>query len=125
MLYTLAMNRYDTRARLVFHFAREEGEKLGHAAIGPEHLLLGLLRAGGTASRVLGCVGVTLDESRRLARLTRQGAGSNDEPAVTSRTHGVMERAGLEATRLGSKRICTSTSCSPSSAKVTVRPTAF
>ena len=47
------MNRYDDRARLVFHFAREEGSKFGHAMIGPEHLLLGLMRESGTASKVL------------------------------------------------------------------------
>ena len=47
------MNRYDDRARMVFHYAREEGSQLGHSMIGPEHLLLGLMREGGTASRVL------------------------------------------------------------------------
>ena len=59
------MNRYDDRARLVFHFAREEGSKLGHAMIGPEHLLLGLMREGGTASRVLSELGGTLEGFRR------------------------------------------------------------
>ena len=44
------MNRYDDRARLVFHYAREEGNRLGHAMVGPEHLLLGLMREGGTAA---------------------------------------------------------------------------
>ena len=43
-------NRYDDRARLVFHYAREEGNRLGHAMVGPEHLLLGLMREGGTAA---------------------------------------------------------------------------
>ena len=47
------MNRYDDRARLVFHYAREEGSRLGHSMIGPEHLLLGLMREGGTAARIL------------------------------------------------------------------------
>jgi len=38
---------------LVFHYAREEGSRLGHSMIGPEHLLLGLMREGGTAARIL------------------------------------------------------------------------
>ncbi|CAA9583906.1 MAG: ATP-dependent Clp protease ATP-binding subunit ClpA [uncultured Truepera sp.] len=102
------MNKFDAGARLVFHFAREEGEKLGHASIGPEHLLLGLLREGSTASRVLVGAGVTLDGARRLTEeLTGRGTGANDEPAITPRTNRVMERAGLEVERLGSKRIRT------------------
>ena len=40
LLYTFTMNRYDTRARLVFHFAREEAQALGHTVVDPEHLLL-------------------------------------------------------------------------------------
>ena len=41
------MDRYDDRARLVLMFAREEGTKLGVPHIGPELVLLGLLREGG------------------------------------------------------------------------------
>lgn len=111
-LYTLAMNRYDAGARLVFHFAREEGHKLGHAMIGPEHLLLGLLREGGAASRVLSDVGVTLGEARRLTEevtaMVEWGTETNDETAaITPRARRVMELAALEAERLGSRRIRT------------------
>lgn len=103
------MNKYNASARLVFHFAHEEGEKLGHTAIDPEHLLLGLLRVGGTASRVLESAGVTLDGARRLTEeLTGRGTGASGEPTtITPRTNRVMERAGLEAERLGSKRVRT------------------
>ncbi len=100
------MNKYDARARLVFHFAREEGEKLGHTVIDPEHLLLGLLRVGGTASRVLGDVGVTLGEARRLTGLVGQ-AKAEGERAISLRTERVMKRAGLEADRLGSEHVRT------------------
>ena len=62
------MNRYDDRARLVFHYAREEGNRLGHAMVGPEHLLLGLMREGGTAASLLGEFGATLDGLRRAPR---------------------------------------------------------
>jgi len=54
------LNRYDDRARLVFHYAREEGSRLGHSMIGPEHLLLGLMREGGTAAKILAEYGANL-----------------------------------------------------------------
>lgn len=104
------MNRYDDRARLVFHFAREEGSKLGHAMIGPEHLLLGLMREGGTASRVLGEFGGTLEGFRRqIEDMVGRGDGlpRNETAAITPRARRVMELAGSEARSLGSNVIAT------------------
>ncbi len=104
------MNRYDDRARLVFHFAREEGSRLGHAMIGPEHLLLGLMREGGTASKVLGDFGVTLEDTRRhVLELLGRGEGlpRNETASITPRTRRVMELAGSEARSLGSSVIAT------------------
>ena len=104
------MNRYDDRARLVFHFAREEGSKLGHAMIGPEHLLLGLMREGGTASRVLGEFGATLEGFRRqVEEMVGRGDGlpRNETAAITPRARRVMELAGSEARSLGSNVIAT------------------
>jgi ATP-dependent Clp protease ATP-binding subunit ClpC len=104
------MNRYDDGARLVFHFAREEGEKLGHAMISPEHLLLGLLREGGNASRVLADFGATLEGLRRqVEEMVGRGDGlpRNETAAITPRARRVMELAGLEAEQLGSRRIRT------------------
>jgi len=104
------VNRYDDRARLVFHFAREEGSKLGHAMIGPEHLLLGLMREGGTASKVLGEFGATLDGFRRqVEEMVGRGDGlpRNETAAITPRARRVMELAGSEARSLGSNVIAT------------------
>jgi ATP-dependent Clp protease ATP-binding subunit ClpA len=103
------MNSYEASARLVFHFAREESEALGHVAIDPEHLLLGLLRTNSTANRLLLDAGATLSEARRLTReLTVQDAEAHRKNAdVSLRTLRVMDRAGREAERLGSKRIST------------------
>ena len=103
------MNSYEASARLVFHFAREESEALGHAAIDPEHLLLGLLRTNSTANRLLLDAGATLSGARRLTReLTVQDAEAHRKNAdVSLRTLCVMDRAGREAERLGSKRIST------------------
>ncbi len=109
LLYTLTMNTYDNRARLVLHFAREEAQTLGHLAVEPEHLLLGLLREGGTASRLLIDIGVTLDEARRI---TGELAQTNPRKRarslqITPEAAQVMRVAGLEAERLGSKSIHT------------------
>ena len=104
------MNRYDDRARLVFHFAREEGSKLGHAMIGPEHLLLGLMREGGTAYRVLSEFGATHEGLRRQVEdMVGRGDGlpRNETAAITPRARRVMELAGSEARSLGSNIIAT------------------
>jgi ATP-dependent Clp protease ATP-binding subunit ClpC len=104
------MNRYDDRARLVFHFAREEGSKLGHAMIGPEHLLLGLMREGGTAGRVLGEFGATLEGIRQqVEAMVGRGDGlpHNETAAITPRARRVMELAGSEARSVGSNVIAT------------------
>ena len=104
------MNRYDDRARLVFHFAREEGSKLGHAMIGPEHLLLGLMREGGNASKALGEFGATLEGFRRqVEEMVGRGDGlpRNETAAITPRARRVMELAGSEARSLGSNVIAT------------------
>ncbi len=104
------MNRYDDRARLVFHLAREEGSKLGHSMIGPEHLLLGLMREGGTASGVLTEFGASLDTFRRQVEdMVGRGDGlaRNENAAITPRARRVMELAGSEARSLGSNVIAT------------------
>ena len=104
------MNRYDDRARLVFHFAREEGSKLGHAMIGPEHLLLGLMREGGTASKVLSEFGANLDGIRQqVEEMVGRGDGlpRNETAAITPRARRVMELAGSEARSVGSNVIAT------------------
>jgi ATP-dependent Clp protease ATP-binding subunit ClpC len=104
------MNRYDDRARLVFHFAREEGSKLGHAMIGPEHLLLGLMREGGTASKVLTEFGASLEGIRQqVEEMVGRGDGlpRNETAAITPRARRVMELAGSEARSVGSNVIAT------------------
>ncbi|MFL5640097.1 MAG: Clp protease N-terminal domain-containing protein [Gemmatimonadaceae bacterium] len=53
--------------RLALQAAAEEADELGHNAIRPEHLLLGLLRDESTqASHTLREAGVTLRELRRM-----------------------------------------------------------
>jgi len=104
------LNRYDDRARLVFHYAREEGSRLGHSMIGPEHLLLGLMREGGTAARILAEYGANLEAMRRMVEeLVGRGEGSRtgEPPAITPRARRVMELAGAEARNMSSPTIGT------------------
>jgi ATP-dependent Clp protease ATP-binding subunit ClpC len=104
------LNRYDDRARLVFHYAREEGSRLGHSMIGPEHLLLGLMREGGTAARILMEYGATLEAMRRMVEeLVGRGEGnrSGEPPAITPRARRVMELASAEARNMNSQVIGT------------------
>jgi len=53
------------RTKKALATAAAEAKRLGHAYLGTEHLLLGLLRAGeGAAAGVLAAAGVTLDRAR-------------------------------------------------------------
>ncbi len=54
------------RAKKVIEISFEESRRMDHSYVGTEHLLLGLLIEGeGTAARVLGDLGVTIEKTRR------------------------------------------------------------
>ena len=56
---------YTSRAKKVLEYAMAEARDLHHSYVGTEHLLLGLLREEkGLAAKVLGELGITLDEAR-------------------------------------------------------------
>ena len=52
----------------VLSFAAEEAERMGHGHIGPEHLLLGVLRENGPEAQALGSIGIGLDAAREVFR---------------------------------------------------------
>ena len=61
----LSFEGFTDHARSVIVMARDEASRLGHNSIGPEHLLLGLLREDeGIASRVLRDLGVSVDAAK-------------------------------------------------------------
>lgn len=98
------MNRYDDRARLVFHYAREEGKRLGHPMVGPEHLLLGLMRTEGSARTVLVGFGADLAQMRRRLQEVKPASSSEalvDAPSIAPLARRVMEIASKEAGALG------------------------
>ena len=97
------MERFTQRARRVLSLAQEEAERMQHAHIGTEHLLLGLMREkDGVASRVLRDLGVRPDEVEQIVeRLTsankRSGVQRMDLSPATKR---VLELAVEEARRM-------------------------
>ena len=71
------------QARRVLELAREEAEGFGHRYLGPEHLVLGVLRDGDSgASQVLEAFGVSLDSARlALRRLADRGVVPGPRPS--------------------------------------------
>jgi hypothetical protein len=68
-------------ARTAVRFARKEARALGMATLGSEHLLLGVLRAGGATGEALRELGVTLDAARTGALPTLTDVPGASEPA--------------------------------------------
>ena len=103
--------RFTERARQVVVLAQDEARALRHNYIGTEHLLLGLLREEeGIAARVLGELGVTVDEVRaQVGRIVGQGDEEVDTGQIpfTPRAKKVLELALREAQALGHQYIGT------------------
>ena len=81
----MAFQLFTDRARMVVVEARAEAAESGHGAIGTEHVLIGMLRAGaGIAGALLGEFGVTLEAVRdKVAPAgSRSGAPVLVEPAA-------------------------------------------
>jgi ATP-dependent Clp protease ATP-binding subunit ClpA len=76
--------RFTDRARQVVVDAQVSARRLDHGYIGTEHLLLGLLQAGGIAARVLGGLGVTAAAVERevLAEVGRGPLAPGDAEAL-------------------------------------------
>jgi ATP-dependent Clp protease ATP-binding subunit ClpC len=55
--------RFKEQARQVVVLAQDEARGIGDDFIGPEHLLLGLLREDGAAARVIEARGIVLERS--------------------------------------------------------------
>ncbi|NLO89049.1 MAG: ATP-dependent Clp protease ATP-binding subunit [Clostridia bacterium] len=101
------MRRFTERAQRVLVLAKEEAKKLGHSAVGTEHLLLGLIAEGqGVAARALESLGISGDKVREeVVKLVGSGASREMEGGgditLTPRAKTVLELAGDEARRLG------------------------
>ena len=77
------MAQRNDQARRVLDLSREEADRFGHRYLGPEHLVLGVLRDGGSgASRALDAHGVDLPGARaQLRRLVDRGLVPGPRPS--------------------------------------------
>ncbi|HEV2920236.1 MAG TPA: Clp protease N-terminal domain-containing protein, partial [Actinomycetota bacterium] len=77
------MTQRSEQADRVLDLAREEADLLGHRYLGPEHLVLGVLRDGGNgASQILEANGVNLIAARaELGRLAERGLVPGPRPS--------------------------------------------
>jgi ATP-dependent Clp protease ATP-binding subunit ClpA len=102
--------RFTERANAALDLAEREARGLNHDYVGTEHLLLGLLaEQEGLGARVLGALGVTLQEARtQVARIIAPGDEPvSDDLPLTPRTKKVLELALREALSLGHNYIGT------------------
>jgi diadenosine tetraphosphate (Ap4A) HIT family hydrolase len=73
------------RLKKVIELAIDESRKLGHSHVGTEHLLLGIVREGGSvATGILESLGVSLEKARHevIETLGRQRASAGAPPEV-------------------------------------------
>ncbi len=97
------MERFTQRARRVLSLAHKEAERMHHAQIGTEHLLVGLLRdQGGIAGRVLRELGLDVESVLTVTEsITGYGEYQGDALALSPGTQRVLELAVEEARKLG------------------------
>jgi ATP-dependent Clp protease ATP-binding subunit ClpC len=102
--------RFTDRARRVIVLAQEEARLLDHAAIGSEHLLLGIVHEGhGVAVQALERLGVSLTDVRSaVEREVKRGtAGAMGTIPFTPRAKTALENALRESLQLGHNYIGT------------------
>jgi ATP-dependent Clp protease ATP-binding subunit ClpC len=96
--------RFTERARRVVVFAQDESRALGHAYIGTEHILLGLLREqDGLAAHVLESLDLTTEEVRaQVVSIVGEGdAAPTGQIPFTSHAQEALEFSLREALALG------------------------
>ncbi len=96
-------NRFTERAQQALALAQQIAGEFGHSYIGSEHLLLGLLKEGGTAAKALAACNVT-EEALAGEIETLSGRGTPDQTApqgMTPRTKRIIELAIQSAAQMG------------------------
>jgi len=103
--------RFTEAARRTLFFSRYEAVSLGRLEIGPEHVLLGVIRgAGGATGAMFQTAGIAIDDAR--AAITAANAPHDQvvEPVQVpfqSSTKTLFTLAAEEADRLGHEKIAT------------------
>ncbi len=90
--------KFSPRLNDVLSFSREEALRLGHSAIGTEHLLLGILREGeGSAAMILKQLSVDLNALRKVVESAIQ---SNEKSDYTNSDHIELKQQAARAVKL-------------------------
>jgi ATP-dependent Clp protease ATP-binding subunit ClpC len=94
---------FDERAREVIVLAQDEARLLKHNYLGTEHLLLGLLRSDGVASRVLESFDIAVEDIRlQVVRVVGQGDETfTGQIPFTPRAKRVLEHSLRESVTRG------------------------
>ncbi len=100
----MALYKYSQGMRDVLSYSREEAQRLGNSCIGPEHLLLGILRDGnGAANKLLDKMNVdskaVKDYIEERLRQSNEIAFDTELPLLKS-TEKILKYASLETRQL-------------------------
>ncbi|MGE5404222.1 MAG: ATP-dependent Clp protease ATP-binding subunit [Candidatus Saccharibacteria bacterium] len=101
------LRRFTQRAQKAIFYAQEEARELNHAAVGTEHLLLGLLKEGeGIGAKALANVGADPDKIRQeieklVGETGPRSEGQARELPITPRAKKVLNMAFAEAQMQG------------------------
>ena len=100
--------RFTERARKVVFYAQEEAQRFGQGCVGPEHLLLGLVREPNSLGcRALESLDIDLTQLKEEVerKVIRGGAQPVKEMTLTPRAKRVIDLAYREAKALGNNFI--------------------
>ncbi len=100
-------SKYTGEARQAFAFAREEAVRLKHKSVGPEHLLLGLLKLNDTLieSLFLSLNVSTMRVAQAVEFVIGRGTKTSNDPALSAAARHVITYAEAEAARAASDLI--------------------
>ena len=102
-------NNFSQRVRKIMNYSREEAGRLQNSYLGPEHLMLGILRNGeGLAIQVLSDSGINLDDlkldiDRHITEQQDMSTSNNNEIVLTKGTEKILKLSILEARLTKSK----------------------
>lgn len=98
-------HKFTERAQKIITYAKEEASRLKHDYVGPEHILLGLIRGGsGVAIGVLKNMGISLTKLKKeVESMLAPGTGTAEaeELSFTPKAKKSLELAIEEATTMG------------------------
>ncbi len=102
-------NNFSQRVRKIMNYSREEAGRLQNSYLGPEHLMLGILRNGeGLAIQALSDSGIDLDDlklniDRHIIEQQDVSTSNNSEIVLTKGTEKILKLSILEARLTKSK----------------------